>query len=83
MASIGAQSYNGSLGIALRGSPWGSWWHFCIGKHFCAVLQLVVAAGLTEVTRQRRTFDKAIILSKRRWYLPFRRALRFSTSSVA
>jgi len=34
MASIGAQSYNGSLGIALRGGPWGSWWHFLYWNTF-------------------------------------------------
>ena len=31
--------------------------------HFCAVLELVVVADLTEATRQRRTFDTAAILS--------------------
>jgi len=31
--------------------------------HFCAVLELAVAADLTEATRPRRTFDTAAILS--------------------
>jgi len=38
-----------------------SGWHFSIGIHFCGVLQLVVTAGLTEATRQMRTFDTATI----------------------
>ena len=31
--------------------------------HFCAVLELVVVADLTEATRQRPTFDTDAILS--------------------
>jgi len=34
-----------------------------LNTHFCAVLELVVVADLTEATRQRRTFDTAAILS--------------------
>ena len=34
-----------------------------LSTHFCAVLELVVVADLTEATRQRRTFDTAAILT--------------------
>ena len=33
---------------------------------FCAVLELVVVANLTEATRQRRTFDAAAIFECKR-----------------
>jgi len=34
-----------------------------LSTHFCAVLELVVVADLTEATRQRPTFDTDAILS--------------------
>jgi len=36
---------------------------FYLSTHFCAVLELVVVADLTEATRQRPTFDTDAILS--------------------
>jgi len=58
MASAGARAYNGGPGAPPEadGISTGA-------LIFCAVLELVVVADLTEATRQRRTFDADAILS--------------------
>ena len=84
----------GVCGHSLRGGPWAeqkgvyakplwNWWNFCIGTHFCTGMQLVVAAGLKRNETEAHIWYRYYFWCKRRWYLPPRRALRFSTSSFA
>ena len=76
-ASAGAPAYKGGLGAELPAGvqgadpQWGSGESpseadgSILSTHFCAVLELVVVADLTEAIRQRRTFGRptAAILS--------------------